>query len=79
MKLIGTNCLNQGSDAIPSQLKLGEKGGSVVTRDCGVGICLGRSARESVCDGLGAGDGNGGHEEHDEDEIAETAAVRRII
>ena len=78
MKLIGTNSLNQGSDAILSQLQLGEKGGSVVTRDCGVGICLGRSARKSVCDGLGAGDENGGHEEHDEDEIAE-AVVRRII
>jgi hypothetical protein len=36
--------LNQGSDAILSQLKLGEEGGSVVTRDCGVGSCLGRSA-----------------------------------
>jgi len=51
--------LNQGSDAILSQLKLGEEGGSVVTRDCGVGSCLGRSAPESVCVGFGAGDGNG--------------------
>jgi len=78
IEAIGTNNLNQGSGAILSQLKLGQKGGSVVTRDCGVGSCLGRSAQESVCDGLGAGDGNGGHEEHDEDEIAETV-VRRII
>ena len=78
MKLIGTNNLHQGSDAILSQLKLGEKGGSVVTRDCGVGSCLGRSAPESVCVGNVAGDGNGGHEEHDEDEIAETV-MRRII
>jgi hypothetical protein len=45
---------------------LGEKGGSVVTRDCGVGSCLDRSAPVSVCDGSGAGDG---HEEHNEDEI----------
>ena len=36
-----------------------EKGGSVVTRDCGVGMCLDQRAPESVCDGSGAGDGNG--------------------
>ena len=31
----------------------------MVTQDCGVGSCLGRSAPESVCVGFGAGDGNG--------------------
>jgi len=30
-----------------NHLKLGEKGGSVVTRACGNGSCLGRSALES--------------------------------
>jgi hypothetical protein len=32
-------------------LKLGEMGGSDETRDCQVGICLGRGASEFVCDG----------------------------
>jgi hypothetical protein len=27
-----------------------EAGGSVVTRECGVGVCLGRTVPESVCD-----------------------------
>ena len=54
IEAIRYNNLNQGSGAILS--KLGEEGGSVVTRDCGVGSCLGRSAPESVCVGFGAGD-----------------------
>jgi hypothetical protein len=40
---------------VPFSLKLVEKGGSVVTPGCGVGMCLGHSAPESVCDGAGAG------------------------
>ena len=59
MELSANRNYIKGSGAILS-LKLGEKGGNVVTRDCSVGMGLGRyGAPESVCDGSGAGDGHG--------------------